>query len=262
MTKISEKIQEKYDEAFFDEVRFGIITALEFYKSANLKRLSVLVGRPETTTIRYVKKLLEDEIIEIDQVKTASDWGKFYKLTDPVLAIIDERGKEQDDRVKWIFDEIGDVSKKSDEEFHDFMTKIVLSKKDLEHDFHVAKQVFEFSTNVQKMILNDSIFAIKEFLQIKEEKGVDYIKDNLVFAPSDLEMWTSPLKIHSTKQLVQLINVFFKWQNELKQLGEKFEQEMDEKNIPDDQRRDLFLYSFLGSLEFTYELKNEKGGTK
>ncbi|MHA1356118.1 MAG: hypothetical protein ACTSR1_13185 [Candidatus Heimdallarchaeota archaeon] len=49
MTKIPEQIREKFIETLYDEVKFGIINAIDFYESVNLKRLAVLVGRPETT---------------------------------------------------------------------------------------------------------------------------------------------------------------------------------------------------------------------
>ncbi|MHA1433759.1 MAG: hypothetical protein ACTSO7_07940 [Candidatus Heimdallarchaeota archaeon] len=91
MTKIPEQIREKFIETFYDEVKFGILNAIDFYDSVNLKRLAVLVGRPETTTIRHIKKLLDEKLITIDAEKTAKEWGKFYKLSEPVRLLFDER---------------------------------------------------------------------------------------------------------------------------------------------------------------------------
>ncbi|MHA1367757.1 MAG: hypothetical protein ACTSP5_15300 [Candidatus Heimdallarchaeota archaeon] len=243
MTKIPEQIREKFIETLYDEVKFGIINAIDFYESVNLKRLAVLVGRPETTTIRYIKKLLAEELITIDAEKTAKEWGKL---------------KQNTERENWIHDEIGDLEKKSEQEVEDFMVKAVLSKENIELEFHLAKQVLAFSTNTQKMIINDSISVVKELLQIYNEKGQDYLEENLILDPSDIELWSSSIKLHSMKQLMELINVFNKWQKEMIVLKKKFEKEMNENSVPEDQRRDFFMYSFLGSLDFSYTLKDKK----
>ncbi|MHA1740363.1 MAG: hypothetical protein ACTSXA_04855 [Candidatus Heimdallarchaeota archaeon] len=258
MTKIPEQIREKFIETLYDEVKFGIINAIDFYESVNLKRLAVLVGRPETTTIRYIKKLLAEELITIDAEKTAKEWGKFYKLSEPVQLLFDERRKQNTERENWIHDEIGDLEKKSEQEVEDFMVKAVLSKENIELEFHLAKQVLAFSTNTQKMIINDSISVVKELLQIYNEKGQDYLEENLILDPSDIELWSSSIKLHSMKQLMELINVFNKWQKEMIVLKKKFEKEMNENSVPEDQRRDFFMYSFLGSLDFSYTLKDKK----
>ncbi|MHA1433758.1 MAG: hypothetical protein ACTSO7_07935 [Candidatus Heimdallarchaeota archaeon] len=138
------------------------------------------------------------------------------------------------------------------------MVKAVLSKENIELEFQLAKQVFAFSTNTQKMIINDSISVVKELLQIYNEKGLDYLEENLILDPSDIELWSSSIKLHSMKQLMELITVFNKWQKEMIILKKKFENEMNENSVPEDQRRDFFMYSFLGSLDFSYNLKDKK----
>lgn len=255
--KVSEEIKQKYNEAIFDEVKNGIIIALEFYDSLNLKRLAELIGRPETTTIRYVKKLLDDGLITLDVNKTASDWGKFYKLSDSVNLLIEERIAIGKAREKWIFEEMNHLDGKSDEEIRELLTRVFLSKENIEFDFQKAKQTIEFVSNVQKMIINDSNLVIKELIEIYNEKGMEYLERNLDMSPSDIETWHISLKLHSIKQMADLVKLFYKWFNELLDFKSKTDKEMNELDIPEDQRFEFFLYSFMGSMKFNVVLKDE-----
>ena len=64
--EISNEIKKSYDEAIYDEVKYGILIALEFYKSLNLKKLAEILDRPKTTTLRYLKNLLNEGLIILD----------------------------------------------------------------------------------------------------------------------------------------------------------------------------------------------------
>lgn len=256
--KISEEIKQKYDKAIYEEVKNGIIIALEFYNSLNLKRLAELIGRPETTTIRYVKKLLDEGLIVLDVEKTALDWGKFYKLSDSVISLIEERNIRSKEREKWIFEEMNHLEGKSEEEIRELLARVLFSKENIELDFLKAKQTFEFVSNVQKMIINDALLVANDLIKIYNEKGLEYMKRNLEIAPSDIESWNVSLKLHSITQMADLVKLFFKWFNELNDFKDKITKEMDEENIPEDQRYEFFLYSFMGSMNFLAGLKDEE----
>jgi len=256
--KVSDEIRQKYDEIIYEEAENGIIIALEFYNSLNLKRLAELIGRPESTTIRYVKKLLDEGLIVLDIEKTASDRGKFYKLSDSVISLIEERKIRSKEREKWIFEEMDHLEERSAKEIRELLTKVLFSKENIELDFQKTKQTFEFASNVQKMIINDATLVVKELVKVYNQKGLDYLKRNLDIAPSDIELWNISLKLHSISQMIDLVKLFFKWYNELTDFKDKITKEMDEENIPEDQRYEFFLYSFMGSMKFQAVLDDNK----
>jgi hypothetical protein len=85
-----EKKMSKMEDIFQHKITSGIIFCLYIFGSLNLKDLTVLLGQSKTSTLRYLKEILESDMIEIDQVKTAKNWGKFYRLTSPIRLILNE----------------------------------------------------------------------------------------------------------------------------------------------------------------------------
>ena len=108
-----------------------------------------------------------------------------------------------------------------------------------------------------RIFINDSNLVIKELIEIYNEKGMEYLERNLDMSPSDIETWHISLKLHSIKQMADLVKLFYKWFNELLDFKSKTDKEMNELEIPEDQRFEFFLYSFMGSMKFNVVLKDE-----
>jgi predicted transcriptional regulator len=254
--EISNEIKKSYDEAIYDEVKYGILIALEFYKSLNLKKLAEILDRPKTTTLRYLKNLLNEGLIILDTNKTAKDWGKFYKLSQTVEFLIESRKKKTLEREKWITDEFETIDEKNDEEVKNLLVRAAISKEDFQVGLQEAKQSIFFITNVQKMIINKLIITWKDLMKIYEDKGIEHLKESLTFYPADVEMRSTTLKLYTPRQLIDLIKLFNSWNDDLVKIKERFENEMENMNIPEEQRHEFFLYSFLGSLEFGAKFKD------
>ena len=69
-------------------------------------------------------------------------------------------------------------------------------------------------------------------------------------------MRSTTLKLYTPRQLIDLIKLFNSWNDDLVKIKERFENEMENMNIPEEQRHEFFLYSFLGSLEFGAKFKD------
>lgn len=252
-----EEIRKSYNELVYDEVKFAIVTAIQYYSSLNLKKMSELIGRPETTTIRYVKKLLEDELIVIDVEKTATDWGKFYRLSDFANELIAKRNLDIDERIDWVQKEASKHDFENEDEVRDFFMRALLSKENLVYDAKSARQSLSISNNIQKMIANEFGARIEDLNDLIKNKGKEYLLNNVSIKPSDIEIYNITLKVHSMKQLMKLIEVQFKSVQEIERLKHEFEEEAKKDNIPEDDQQLFFFYSFLGSMEFNYIIKNE-----
>ncbi|QEE16149.1 hypothetical protein DSAG12_01978 [Promethearchaeum syntrophicum] len=75
---------EEYMKVFGNETQMGIIAQIITFGSLNLKLLSKMINKSESTTLGHVKKLVELKYLEIDKNESLG-WGKFYKLTEKPL---------------------------------------------------------------------------------------------------------------------------------------------------------------------------------
>lgn len=257
-SKVSDDIRKKYKEVVYDEVKYGIISAIIWYDSLNLKNLARLVGRPETTIIRYIKQLLEEGLIDIDAEKTASSWGKFYKLSADVRKIYEEQMKALEMREELIFKEYETLKNKSDEDLYKFLVQQILAKDNFELDVQAIKQNIVFSNNIQNMIANEIGYALDNLTKLVNEKGRDYIEENLIIEPSDIEIYNISLSLSNTKHLLRLVETFNNFHKELIKLKNEFEKDMDQEGVPKENRKLFYNYLFMGSLDFTSRFKNEK----
>ncbi|MHA1169003.1 MAG: hypothetical protein ACTSP4_11050 [Candidatus Hodarchaeales archaeon] len=75
-----------------NDARFGIITAIRLYGALNLKKMSKILGKSETTLIHHLHELLSRGFIEqLDRKKLGKEKerGKFYGLTEQSKRIND-----------------------------------------------------------------------------------------------------------------------------------------------------------------------------
>jgi hypothetical protein len=64
-----------------DEVKISTIFGLYLFDTLNLKHISRIIHKGESTTLRHLKTLIGQKVIEIDMEKSAQSWGKYYRLT-------------------------------------------------------------------------------------------------------------------------------------------------------------------------------------
>ena len=88
------ELEKKYQDLYKEEVKFSVLTSIEWYGSLNLMQISQIIGKSEPATYRHVKSLLEDNMIILDNEKTASHRGKFYCLN-PKLSNLSKKNKSE-----------------------------------------------------------------------------------------------------------------------------------------------------------------------
>jgi hypothetical protein len=250
-------IEEKLQKLAYDEVSFGIVITLRFYGSLNLKKIAQLIGKPETTTIRHLKQLLEDKIIDIDAEKTASSWGKFYCLTDPVKTLIEKEDEEFEQRGEEIARELADYQEMTEEKLQEVFLREITGKESLEETALRIKYSNNFNSNLKKMIVNSFIEAISKLNKLKKEKGIEFLKKNLYIEPGDLNTTTLFIKYSKAKHIMAIVEKFVEFHREFHQLQKDILDEMDEEGVPENERKLHFVDIFLGTTEFSYKLREE-----
>ncbi len=251
-------INEKYEEAISDDVKFGIITALEIYEPLNLKKLSQLVGRPETTTIRYLKQLLSDELIDVDAETTATSWGKYYKLSKSVRKITDKIREEQEKREVEVFTELLNYREKTEEETRDLFIKEILTKGNLSKLQMDIKKRLNLLHNIQNLIINDFAVVLNDLEELIQKKGKDYLRKNLVLNPADILLNTESIQFSKSKHLVKFYEIYAKFQIALTEFKKNIKEELLKEKIPDNEKQTLNLHIFMGTNEFKYYLKDQE----
>jgi len=250
-------IEEKLEKVIYDEVSFGILTSLRFYGSLNLKRLAQLIGKPETTTIRHLKQLIEDELIDIDAEKTASSWGKFYRLSKVVKKDIVKSEKELQKREEELIEELADYKTMSEEQLQELFVREITDKDSLEQTALRVKYGINLDYNIQKMIINNFMEASQGLSKLKEEKGSDYMKKNLLLDPADINTTTLFVKYSKARHVLALVEKFVDFHREINELQREFKKEMDKEEIPEDERKMHYVGLFMGTTDFTYKIKDK-----
>ncbi len=255
--EIDPEIEKRLENIVYDEASFGILITLRFYGSLNLKKIAQLIGKPETTTIRHLKHLLEENLIDIDAGKTASSWGKFYCLTEPVKAIIAKDDLELQRREEEIAKELENYKNMTEEQLQEIFIREITSKKSLEQIALRIKYGINFNFNIQKMIINSFIEASNQLSKIREEKGIDYIQKNLILDPADINTTTLFIEYSKAKHVLAIIEKFIEFHREIYKLQRDILKELDEEKVPEEERKLHFVEIFLGTTEFSYKLRDE-----
>ena len=81
MTEESGSILPSLDKILEDENKIVIIFLIYIFGALNLKILAKLIGKSEPPVLRWIKKMLEEDLLVIDQPSTKRSRGKFYKLS-------------------------------------------------------------------------------------------------------------------------------------------------------------------------------------
>jgi hypothetical protein len=254
---IDPKIEEQIEKIVYDEVSFSIITSLRFHESLNLKRIAQLIGKPETTTIRHLKQLLKNGLIDIDAEKTASSWGKFYCLSKQVKAYLKKEDEITRKRVEDFPKEFSKLKKMSETELQEFFAQEITEKDNFDNIALRVDYGINLNYNIQKMIINNFIEISKKLKKLKEEKDKEYLKKNLIIDPADINTTTLFIKYSKAKHIISFIERFAEFHIALEKLREEIQKEMDEEQVPEEERKLHYVDLFMGTTEFNYKLKDK-----
>ena len=237
-----------------DETEFQIITALRWYGSLNLKRISKLIQRPESTTLRFVRKMRDSKKIVFDSETSEREWGNFYKLSPKVSKIYESYMNLMDNRVERIEDEMQNIDKISDDELQEYFKNEVINPGKLA-EVPSTSAYFHFVFNLQKMMVNETMNGILQLREMAEKEGYDVVKDKVILPPMDVTTYVNALKVSKIRHVFQINNLIIKFDREIRELAKKLLKEMDEEGIPEEERHTQFVNLFTGSLDIELKFK-------
>ena len=249
------KLMEELKGLELDDTEFQIITALRWYGSLNLKKISKLIQRPESTTLRFIRKLRDRKIIEFDSVTSEKSWGNFYKLSNRVRALYEDYMKMMYDRVDRIEGSLQELDKMSDEELHEFSVNEVINPGKLA-EIPTTRAYFHFVANLQSLIVNETMEGIENLAKLAEEEGYENLRKRVILPPMDVSTYVSAVKISKLRHVLRISDLIIKFDREIDNLARELLKEMDEEGIPED-RSIQFVNVFTGSLDAELKFKDE-----
>jgi len=248
------KLMEGLRELQLDETEFQIITALRWYGSLNLKKISKLIQRPESTTLRYIRKMRDSKKIEFDSEKSEKSWGNFYKLSKRVRKLYEGYMKLVDERVERISFDMKEFDKMSKEELDKYVVNEIINPGKLA-EIPSTRAYFNYVSNLQRLIVNETMDGIEELAEMAEKEGYDEVKKKVILPPLDVSTYVNALKVNNFLHILQINELIFEFDKKIQELGHEFIREMDEANIPEEERSTQFVNIFTGSLDLELKFK-------
>ena len=170
-------LQESFARLHENEIQFSIVTCLAWYGSLNLRQISNLIGKPEPTTYRYARQLLDDGLLILDNKMSTSKRGKYYVLSDDLRNIATEKNKEYEDIEEKSIERISEIREKLNQGKIDEIKKQIidrfLGKIDNETIVNNLKHSNSLSSNIQNSIINSIVFHGKQLKKKEDFEGKD-----------------------------------------------------------------------------------------
>jgi hypothetical protein len=248
------RILEGLRELQMDETEFQIITALRWYGSLNLKKISKLIQRPESTTLRYIRKMRDKKKIEFDSETSEKNWGNFYKLSKRVSNLYENYMKLVDERVERITFDMKDLDKMSDAELDKYVLNEIVNPGKLA-EIPATRAYFHFVANLQRLMVNETMDGIEQLAEMAEKEGYEEVKNKIILPPIDVSTYVNALKISNFRHILRINEVIFEFDRKLQALGKEIIDEMDKAGIPEEDRNTQFVNIFTGSLDLDVKFK-------
>ena len=238
-----EEIEERYKRLWKEEPRkFAIITCLGWYGSTNLKKISALIGKPETTTLRYIKQLIEEGLIEVDAEQTATKWGKYYKLVEEVEELYKrsikeyiEEGSEFDKRIK-------KLKEMKEEEIKEEIIEKLRKEESGKLQAEAFKDYLLFIQNIESSIVNEWINLERE---VKKGKEREKWKEKALMK-TETALIVRTIEVTKIAQVIKIIEKVRQFVKEIATLQEEFRKENE--GVKEKEKSIQFISIFLGGL--------------
>ncbi|MFX1334814.1 MAG: hypothetical protein ACFFAM_10275 [Promethearchaeota archaeon] len=251
-SKRDEELNRVLTEVFKVDTRYAIITALHMYGSLNIKTLSKLLQRTESTIFHHLTEIQQftPKIIKIDQEKTSTNRGKFFQLTK-----ITREHYRKLDSLEVFEDEIPAVFEKwagiSDETITQEMIDALKNQPDLGQLAQRTRRSLSYHHCIENFILSN-------FEKVENAIKNDLIPTRKDFPFGGYTLLSIALNISSPKhslRIAELITDFFAKLHHLKQ---EIASEMDEKGIKQEDMITEHYYFFGGVVnEFNFTKRDD-----
>lgn len=233
----------RFRELRKDETKIAIISALEWFGSLNLTKLSFLISKSTNATHHAIKGLLKDELIIIDTKKTAENRGKYYCLTSKIKDELEIFKGNYKERNKEITEEIEDLVKMNEEELREAFANSLKVHSNIEN-LELILNLNQLLQNVQSMIINEFNSGVSKILENMKNKKFD-INDLPISA---LGMYNEKIKVGKFSHIVELYNIIRTFVYEIRRLNDKFVKEIRDEQIQKDRIAEQVIFLFNGGI--------------
>ncbi len=241
-----EELDERFDDLFENETRYGIVMAIRTFGSMNIKLLSRIMGKTVSTIHHHISEMTkEPEVIVIDKKETTASRGIYYTLSE----ITSERYPKDKETV---FEEeiptlMERVMQLSDEEMAKVMMYRIINLEDFGKLTKSFKRSMSYYHNIENFIVNSferSEKALREGLKPK----------NLQYPFGTVNSIGLDLKVSKPKHVIEISKVMTDFFANLVKLKQKFEKEMDEEGLKEEDRIKVYYHLFGGEItDFEFE---------
>lgn len=249
------------DEIFFkelyseNEIKFSIISILDWYGSLSLRQIARLMGRKEPITHKHLKELVEKKWITLDEIMTVTEWGKFYKLSADVKSILErttgEIGKQIENAIKetdnlekmYKTTSVFEVRKKKLLEYAELLKTRSIGEAMKRHNF--------LSTNIQNSIINSIIWREKEILKAVEKDTIDeFLEEHKSLGNAGVSIFNIKMNRKKIEHKIRLNRILVNFIKELHEFERDMKDELKEEKIPEEDINSHYVSMFSGFTEF------------
>ena len=246
-----DELHQRILEIFHDENKAGIYTILRLYAPMNLKGIARVLGKAESTLHPHLKKLFDEEIIEIDEVVSNRYPGKFYRVKQEIvdlyesemresLATFEERSTKQ----KEIF-ETATASEENSED-REIAAKILrddLSRVDSE--YKALQSNFSINKGIQNIVLQN----FNKLIDLKDE-STDKLFEEFAkpdYVPS-LNHYMRTFRMVDRNDSLKFTTALVDLVRKIHQMEDEIERRIKEQEIDEDTLGIQYIYLFTGPL--------------
>ncbi len=240
------ELDKRFEDLFENETRYGIVMAIRTFGSMNIKLLAKIMGKTVSTIHHHISEMTkEPEVIVIDNKQTTESRGIYYTLSE----ITKERYPKEDESV--YEDQITTIMERamklSDEDMGKVMIYRMLSQEDLGEISKKIRRSKSYRHNIENFIINSferTEQALKEGLKPK----------NLLYPFGATTQMGLDMQVSKPKHGVEIGVVVAEFFAKLVKLKQKFEKEMDEEGIKEEDRIKIYYHLFGGEItDFEFE---------
>ncbi len=247
--------EEVYDYLLENEIQYRILAVISLYRSLNQKQISFMINKPEPTTYRHAKKLLEDGILVIDPEKSKEKRGKFFKLSPQLEDFAKHRKMESEKRENQLGDFINWLKEKHANKEIDLIREKVVNQfltrfKDERIIKHV-KNTIVTSSSIQNSIVNNIPLQIEKLIKKIEYSNSKNLTDKDVLN-SHISSASFLIRTSKTEHYVKLMEITMNYYQELSKLRFTIEKEIMDKQILEEDCVVQFISCFGGAVDKSF----------
>ena len=249
-SKFSKKeIDKRFEDLFKNETRYGIVMAIRTFGSMNIKLLSRIMGKAESTIHHHIEEMKkEPQVIIIDTEKTSSSRGKYYTLSNIT------NQKYPKDKESVYEEEIPTIMERMNKLNDEELAKVMLFRLMSQPDFGYMSKSIRRSLSYYHNIEN---FIVTSFERSEESLKQGLKPKNLLYPFGTTTKLSLDIEVSRPRHSIEIGMVISNFFAQLVKLKNKIRKEMDEEGIPEEERIRIYYQFFGGEVE-DFEFEKDK----